>query len=174
MVPMTTLEPWLLWTTLWFQWLASLVAQVVKHLPAMQETWVQSLGWEDPLEKEMAAHSSTLAWKIPWREEPGRLQSMRLQRVGHDWATSLTTSAIFSSVQSLNRVQFFVTPWIAMATSCKELIILDILNLIIFHARSCPTLCNPLGCNPPGSSVHGISQARILEWVAISSSRGSS
>ena len=52
----------------------------------MQETWVQSLGQEDPLEKEMATHSSTLAWKIPWTEKPGRLQSMGLQRVGHDWA----------------------------------------------------------------------------------------
>ena len=57
---------------------------MVKHLPAMQETWVQSLGWEDPLEKEMATHSSPLAWEIPWTEEPGRLQSMGLQRVGHD------------------------------------------------------------------------------------------
>ena len=57
---------------------------MVKHLPAMQEAWVQSLGREDPLEKEMATHSSTLAWKIPWTEEPGRLQSMGSQRVGHD------------------------------------------------------------------------------------------
>ena len=55
---------------------ASLVVQTVKNLPAMQETWVRSLGQEDPLEKEMATHSSTLAWKIPWREEPGGLQSM--------------------------------------------------------------------------------------------------
>ena len=55
---------------------ASLVAQVVKNLPAMQETWVRSLGWEDPLEKEMSIHSSTIAWKIPWMEEPGGLQSM--------------------------------------------------------------------------------------------------
>ena len=62
----------------------SLVAQMVKLLPSVWETWVQSLGWEDPLEKEMATHSSTLAWKIPWTEEPGRLQSMRSQRVGHD------------------------------------------------------------------------------------------
>ena len=60
---------------------------VVKNLPVMQEmqkTWVQSLGWEDPLEEEIATHSSTLAWKIPWTEEPGRLQSVKLQRVGHD------------------------------------------------------------------------------------------
>ena len=65
-----------------------LVAQTVRHLPTMRETWVWSLGWEDPLEKEMATHSSTLAWKIPWTEELGRLQSMGSQRVGHDWATS--------------------------------------------------------------------------------------
>ena len=57
---------------------------LVEHLPTMRETWVRSLGQEDPLEKEMAAHSSILAWKIPWTEEPGRLQSMGSQRVGHD------------------------------------------------------------------------------------------
>ena len=68
---------------------ASLVAQTLKRWPAMRETWVRSPGWEDPLEKEMATHSSTLAWKIPWVEEPGRLQSMGLQRVGHDRATSV-------------------------------------------------------------------------------------
>ena len=68
---------------------ASLVAQMVKRLPAMRETQVRSLGWEDPLEKEMVTHSSTLAWKIPWTEEPGRLQSMGSQRVGHDRTTSL-------------------------------------------------------------------------------------
>ena len=64
--------------------LTSLLAQRLKRLPAMRETWVQSLDWEDPLEKEMATHSSTLAWKIPWTEEPGRLQSMGSQRLGHD------------------------------------------------------------------------------------------
>ena len=64
--------------------LTCLVAQMVKHLPTIRETWVRSPGGEDPLEKEMATHSSTLAWKIPWKEEPGRLQSMRPQRVGHD------------------------------------------------------------------------------------------
>ena len=57
---------------------------MVKNLPAMQGTWVQSLGQEDPLEKGMAAHSSILAWRIPWTEEPGGLQSMRSQRVGHN------------------------------------------------------------------------------------------
>ena len=57
---------------------------MVKNLPVMQETWVWSLGQEDSLEKEMATHSNILAWEIPWTEEPGRLQSMRSQRVGHD------------------------------------------------------------------------------------------
>ena len=62
----------------------SLVAQRLKRLPAMQETWVQSLGQEDPLEKEMATHSGILAWRIPWTEEPGGLQSTGSQRVGHN------------------------------------------------------------------------------------------
>ena len=61
-----------------------LVAQMVKNLPAMQETTVRPLGQEDPLEKELATHSSILAWRIPWTEEPGRLQSMESQRAGHD------------------------------------------------------------------------------------------
>ena len=74
--------------TLWKR----LVAQMIKCLSTIQETWVQSLGWDDPLEKEMAIHSSTIAWKFPWTEEPGRIQSMGSQRVGHDWATSLSLS----------------------------------------------------------------------------------
>ena len=77
-----------------FQWifridLTSLVAQTVKHLSTMWETRVRSLAWEDPLEKEMAIHSRTIAWKNPWKEEPGRLHSMGVQTVGHDWVTSL-------------------------------------------------------------------------------------
>ena len=67
------------------------VVQTVKHLPAMWETWVLSLGWEDPLEKEMEIHSSILAWKFPWTEEPGSLQSMWSQRVRHDQATNTHT-----------------------------------------------------------------------------------
>ena len=77
---------------------ASLVAQMVKHPPTMRETRVQSLGWEDLLEKEMATHSSILAWKIPWKEEPGRLQSMGSQRVGHDWATSLSLILLYTYI----------------------------------------------------------------------------
>ena len=77
--------------TLQYSW-ASLVAQTVKNLPAMQETWIWSLGWEDPLEEGMATHSSILVWKIPWTEEPGGLQSTGLQRVGHDWVTQHSTA----------------------------------------------------------------------------------
>ena len=72
---------------------ASLMAQMVKNLPAMQETRIQSLGREDPLEEGIATHSSILAWRIPWMEEPGGLQSMGPQRVRHDWATNTFTPA---------------------------------------------------------------------------------
>ena len=109
------------------------MVQRVKHLSAMQETWGRLLGWEDPLEKEMAAHSSTLAWKIPWIAEPGRLPSMGFQRLGHNWKTSLSPNSVsnfiscymwpsvifflkfpsVSSVRSLSRVWLFATPWIA-------------------------------------------------------------
>ena len=64
--------------------MGSLVAQTVKNVPAVKEIWVHSLGWEDPQEKRIATHSSILAWRIPWTEEPGGLQSTGLQRVGHD------------------------------------------------------------------------------------------
>ena len=67
-----------------FQYQASLVAKMVKNVPALKETQVQSMGWEDPMEKEMAPHSSILAWEIPWTEEPGKLRSMGSQRIGHD------------------------------------------------------------------------------------------
>ena len=93
---------------------ASLVVQRLKRLPEMWETWVRSLGWEDPLEKAMAPHSSTLAWRIPWMEEPGGLQSTGSQRVGHDWATSLTHSGNIQMnvvVWSLSRVWLLRPSW---------------------------------------------------------------
>ena len=76
------------------------IAHMVKNLPAMQETRVQSLGQEDPLETGMAIHSSVLAWRIPWTEEPGRLQSGDLQRVGHDWATNTHNTFTYLSLGS--------------------------------------------------------------------------
>ena len=90
---------------------ASLVAQMVKHWPAMREIQVQSLDQEDPLEKEMVTHSCTLAWKIPWTEGPGRLQSMGSQRVRHDWATSLSLmvhlSVLNREVLILSVIEFY-------------------------------------------------------------------
>ena len=80
---------------------ASLVAQRAKNLPAMWETWFQTLGWEDDLEKRMATHSSILAWRIPWTEKPGGLQSMQLQRIRYDWATNTFT---FTTNQQFNEV----------------------------------------------------------------------
>ena len=86
------------------------MAQRLKGLPAMQETWVQSLGQEDPLEKEMATHPSILAWRIPWTEKPGGLQSTGSQRVGHDWATSL--SLFFLSCQPASSGKMWLSVWI--------------------------------------------------------------
>ena len=87
-------------TSIYFMYLhvpifsASLATQMVKRLPTMRKTRVRPLGWEDPLEKEMATHSSILAWKIPWTEEPGRLQSMGLQRVRHDEQVDFTSYSV--------------------------------------------------------------------------------
>ena len=113
---------------------SSLVAQRLKCLPAMWETWVRSLGREDPLEKEMATHSSILAWGIPWTEEPGRLQSMGSQRVGHDWATSLhfhhESNAISTGSSVLSSVPLSV------------------------QSLSCVQLCDSKDCSTPGFPVH--------------------
>ena len=94
-----------------------LVAQMVKHLLTMQETWVWSLGWEDPLEKEMATYSSTLAWKIPWMEEPGRLQSMGSQKVAHDWATSLHFTSCENTVKGWG---MWYTGYVICLTCCRH------------------------------------------------------
>ena len=80
--------------------LGFLVAQIINSLPAMWETWVRSLGWEDPLEKEIAIHSSILPWKIPWMKEPGGLQSVGCQRVRHDWANNTLT--IITHLRQIN------------------------------------------------------------------------
>ena len=85
------------------------VAQMVNNLPAMQETCVQSLGQEDSLEREMATHSSVLAWRIPWTEEPGGIQSMGLQRVGHDWATNTHTLCSQRAFLHKNSLRIFDT-----------------------------------------------------------------
>ena len=91
---------------------ASLVAQRLKNLPAMQETQVQSLDWEDPLEKGMAPHSSILAWRFPWTEEPGELQFMGLQWVSHDWETNIHLIHLefaWRVVQGKNWIYYFLS-----------------------------------------------------------------
>ena len=128
---------------------------MVKNLPTMRETWVWSLGWEDPLEKEMVTHSSILAWEIPWIEEPGGLQPMGSQRV-QDWTAN--TRNIWTEVSELWEV-------LQVSGPC---------GYFYLVVESCLTLLQPMDCSLPGFSVHGIFQARILEWIAISFSRGSS
>ena len=102
--------------------LVALVAQMVKDLPAVQETWVWSLGLEDPLEKEMVTYSRILAWGIPWTEGPGRLQSMGSQRVRNDWATN-TFTITFTYIQlnitpaiKMNKILSFEATWVDLET----------------------------------------------------------
>ena len=176
----------------------------------MRETWVRSLGREDPLEKEMVTHSSILAWRIPWTEKPGRLQSTGSQRVGHDWVTSLIKDICIG-------YQYKCIHWRILSNYLRQLrkfslksktLVGSCIALSHFsHGRLCaaqqappplgfsrqeywsglpfpspmhesekckwslshlsPTLCDPVDCSLLGSSVHGIFQTRVLEWVAI-------
>ena len=132
----------------------------VKNLPVMQKMKVWFLHQEDPLEEEMATHSSILAWKVPWTEELGGLQSMESQRVKHAWAlTHLKINGLNIPNKRIRLSDWFKNsslydPAIATATA-KSL-------------QSCLTLCDPIDSSPPGSPVPGILQARTLEWVAFS------
>ena len=102
---------------------------MVKRLPTMRETRVWSLFWEDPPEKEMATHSSTLPWKIPRTEDPGRLQFVGLQRVRHDWATSLS---LFLNIQSSNHTQVFTQlTWKLLSTQKPTQILIAVLFIIV-------------------------------------------
>ena len=139
--------------------MASLVAQAVKHLPTMRETRVRSLGQEVPLEKEMATHSSILAWKIPWMEEPGRLQSMGLQRVGHNWATSLHFTLY---IYTYTHTHYILLSFHPLMGTCG--VSISILSTMCAQLESCPAQCHPMACSPPGSSAHELVQARVLEW----------
>ena len=139
---------------------ASLVAQMVKCLSAMQGTRVWSLGWEDPLEKKVAAHSSILAWKIPWTVEPGSVLSIGLQRVEHDWATSLHFTSdfywvllffVFSFTGDSSQFCFLklIQNWPLIITFLQ--LQLSKPSLIIFHLHvqsvaSCWISCFPFFC----------------------------
>ena len=163
--------------------MTSLMAQMVKNLHAMWETWVWSLDWEDPLEKGTATHSSILAWRIPRTGKPGRLQSMGSQRVGHDWATFTTvTKTVGLGVALRWLFDFYISQGLKRVHNRKDKLTVQTMNILKeIHAhtnkyaaaaakslQSCPTLCDPIDGSPPGSTIPGILQARTLEWVAIS------
>ena len=148
----------------------SLVAQTVKCLPARQKTWVQSLGQEDPLEKEMATHCSTLAWEIPGAKESGRLQSMGSQRIGHNWATSLSLSHPNCGCHTPSLSPVRVSKWVLKSLSLCLLVSrqgrvmrgqpTSSVCVRPHSLQSWLTLCNPVICRPPGSSVYRISQTK--------------
>ena len=131
---------------------------MVKHLPTMWETWVRSLSWKVPLEKEIATHSSILAWKIPWTEEPGALQSMGSQRVGHDWATSHTWHTLcFLPGGSDSKESAF---------SAEDPILIPRLGRspgeVVFFWRTLRYSCleNPIGRGAWCATVHGVSKSQ--------------
>ena len=234
---MTQLSPDFEWLGLSLQFPQG--AQTVNHLPAMWETQVWSLGREDSLEEEMATHSSILAWETPRMEEPGRLQSVGSQRVGQDWATSVSVlrlifilfslftnslisldksiSETSSSIQEVDILQrpllsmtgvkiwrkarneacshlvWFLWCWptagfssgchftmIAMGLPLHEFITKEFTLLRLScacmrdHYRCARFFVTPINCSARSSSVPGILQERILKWVAISLSTGSS
>ena len=136
------------------------MAQMVKSLPAMQETWIWSLGQEDPLEKEMATHSSILAWKNPM-DGGARQSTVHGVAKSRTWLSDFTTG--------LGHHDFTAAALGSIPDQGTKIPQSE--NEV---AQSCPTLCDPMDCSLPGSSLHGILQARVLEWVAISFSRGSS
>ena len=175
----------------------SLVAQLVKNLPATRETWVQFLGWEDPLEKEMATHSNILAWKIPRTEKPGRLQSMGSQRSDMTETNTFTficflihiptyfkdcvllgsyLSIFFTEkIVKLHRHHFavsscFKTYFIGHKLSFYFEMLTIRLAACMLSCFSCVPVCSLMDCTPPGSSVHGILQVKILECIAMPSS----
>ena len=133
-----------------YSW-ASLVAQLVKDPPAMWETWVRFLGWEDPLEKEMATHNSILAWRIPWTEEPGGLQSMGLQRVRRDWAANIFTFHYYlqSQVDRAPLVQLW-TGYILIPCMCTCVHVYDGAMCLLFisstYCKSMTGLCHVHWC----------------------------
>ena len=129
-----------------------------KNPTTMQETGVQSLGWGDSLEEGMATYSSILAWRIPWTGEPGRIQSIGVAKS----QTRLSSLAWMHASPREKCIQIHL--WIFWVWWVFE----NVLNDGVLVTQLCPTLCNPMDCSLPGFSVHGILQARILEWVTIS------
>ena len=147
-----------------------LVAQRVKRLPAMWETWVRSLGQEYPLEKELAHHSSTLAWKIPRTEKPGGLQSMIAK--SRTWLSNFTSlSLIISSVQSLSHVWLFATPWTekyqASLSITNSRSLLKRMSIELVMLSNHLILCRPLLLSPsifPSIRVFSKESVLCIRW----------
>ena len=147
---------------------------MIKNLPAMWETWVWSLGWEDPLEKEMATHSSILAWRIPWTEEPGRLWYKGSQRIRHDWETFTSLPWKKMLLQScFYFLSSFLLPFFHSSFTCSHIHrYIDIHINFKQTSESWSVVSDSLW--PHGLYSPWILQIRILEWVAFPFSRGSS
>ena len=137
---------------------------MVKNLPAVQETWLRSLGWEDPLERGMATHSSILAWRIPWTEKPGGLQSMGSQRVGHGWATNTHSHTHINSIYvSIPISQFHI--YVLIYDICFSLS--DLLSFPHSSAgkeSTCYTLQYSGLENSMDYMVHGVAKSRM--WLS--------
>ena len=142
------------------------MAQMVKCLPTMRETWVQSLGWKYPLEKEMGTHSSILAWKIPWPEEPHRLQSMGLQRVGHDRVISLTFFANLKMCHTPSPSR--LPPFSALWTSSLQMpFTWKASEQLPAHSQSISIDRHMWVSNKGKDSGCGLEQPRLIELSAV-------
>ena len=145
---------------------------MVENLPAVQETWVQSLSQKHPLEKEVATHSSILVWRIPWTEELGQLQSMGSEESDTTEMTQYRQQHASLLCPLSPRVCSNLCPLDHYAIDLKLTQYHNYVHeCVLRHVLFC---YNPMDWSSPGSSVHGIFQARILEWVAIFFSKGSS
>ena len=140
-----------------------LTAQTVKGPPAMWETWVRSLCWEDPPEESMAAHPSILAWRIPWTEEPGGPQSMWSQRVGHDWATHLSTAPILKYLPpELWEINFylknyFILEYVLTCACMPRRVTAHLLCLLHWQVDSLPAA-------PPGRPILEYNWFTMFWW----------
>ena len=160
---------------------ASLLAQLVKNLPAIREIWVWSLGWEDPLGKEKATHSSILAWRIPWMCSPwGHKELETTEWLSLTYSSCYVASVVSDCVWPQRRQPTRLSrPWDSpgknTGVACHFLLqcmkvkskseVAQVVYLKVI--QSCPTPSDPMDCSLPGSSFHGIFQARVLEWGAI-------
>ena len=138
--------------------------------PKRHAVQFRSLGWKDPLEEGMAIHSTTLARRIPWTEEPGGLRSLGLQRVRHSWSDLARTHAEIEIDIDPSQAERDGVADVVQRQQVYWRILSHLHACVLSHFRCVQLFCGSMNCSPPGSSVHGILQARILEWVAMSSS----